>query len=260
MVDLRKIGIVLIACVGIVIIVLLLTSPLGWVTGIVGIIAAVTIFLMIRRREDEKNPVLEFKRRVLKACEIRNVRLGWLVSMGGYDAVGAEVTTVHQAVKFGRIKGFTQIKNRVALVKPLEPNKDGVLAPKKRTAREQELDKKFETVYFFEVEPQGIKKHFPFSLFFAGQIYAVLPTQLLTLDFARGLDVTVKGTSWRDVEGIFWLNDLDITPSDNYDYLNNCVEHITLGKVLEKLPALIDDATDSNPKYRIERKLNDGVA
>jgi len=233
--NFKNVATIAIAFIGFIILVLLLTSPNGWVIGLVGIFCAVGIFLLNKHKEDEANPVLAWKKQVAKSCSVQTVKLGDLVTLGGYDFEGNVITSVHQETHFGRVLGFTQVIDNEA------------------------VSKKFKRVFFFTVKPRGIRGVFPFSLFVSPDIYSVFPHQLETKEFTMGMNICIKGATWRDVEGIFYLNDASISPDEVMTNLNSTITRITLGRFFAKLPKIIDNAVEANGSFKQDRGLKDNA-
>ena len=233
--DLKKLFPIVIGVIGLIVLVLVLSTPNGWIIGVLGIFCATGIFLLNKRKEDEANPVLEWKKRVVESCRVQTVRLGDLVTLGGYDYEGKEITAIHQETHFGRILGFTKATDGKA------------------------ENPKFKRVMFFTVKPTGIRGVFPFSLFVQPDVYAVFPHQLDSKEFTRGMNICIKGATWSSIEGVFYLNDSNITPDEIMSNLGKQVDLITLGGYFAKLPKIIDHAVESNGSYKQDRGLKDGL-
>lgn len=225
-----KIGMIII--LGMVLIVAL-SSTMGWVVAIIGTLAVVSLFQLLRTMANERNPLLAMQDRIRESCAVQNIKLGRLKSLGGYtqhEGKTKEINTIHQSINYGQIVGFTVLQNNA---------------------------KKLKEYYVFAVRSTGIKGKPFFRLFFKPDLFAVTPDQLLTTDFSSGLDINIKGTSWRNTEGIFFLNDLNYSPDDDIDVIKEHAERITLGGFMAQMPQLIDNATDANSAFRIARKLKD---
>lgn len=233
--ELKKVFPIVMAVIGLIVLVLVLSTPNGWIIGILGIFCMTGIYLLNRRKEDLANPVLEWKMRIIESCRVQTVKLGDLVTLGGYDYEGKEITAVHQETHFGRILGFTKATDGKA------------------------ENLKFKRIMFFTVKAKGIRGIFPFSLFVQPDVYAVFPHQLDSKEFTRGMNICIKGATWSSIEGVFYLNDTNITPSEIMTNLKKQVEIITLGRYFEKLPAIIDNAVEANGTFKQQRGLKDGV-
>ena len=231
--DLQKIAKIAVFIIAGMVLIVALSSTMGWVVAIIGTLGIVALLQLIKKLANQDNPIIAMQQRIRESCAVQNIKLGHLISLGGYTQHAGktkETSTIHQSINYGQIVGFTILQNNAKNIKEY---------------------------YIFAVRHNGLKGKPIFRLFFQPNLFAVTPEQLLTTDFSQGLDIAIKGTSWRNTEGIYFLNDLNYSPDEDIAIINEHAERITLGKFISTMPKLIDNATDANSAFKIARKLKD---
>lgn len=236
------IGIAVLLGVGLIVILISNSFTQGM---IVAAVILILIFIWLARKESQaQNPKLKMKENIEQAClanagaELKDLYLTGGVSE---DETG-KVTRTFQQVKKGRLLGWSC----------------WIIKDEKKEKTEIETER----LYFFYYSPKfSFLYKLPFfSALAPKKLLLAYPRQIITTDFAAGMDIYLKGASTRIVEFFEVINELALADDDKlYSSLDKETDRITLGMFFGEKKIIIDDAVKSSGRHKKLLDLKDEV-
>lgn len=243
-IKIAVIGFAILLVVGLIVILISNSFTQGM---IVAAIVLILVFIWLARKESQaQNPKLRMKENIEQAClanagaELKDLYLTGGVAKGETG----ETTRTFQQVKKGRLLGWSC----------------WIVKDEKKEGESKSVET--ERLYFFYYTPSfSFLYKLPFfSALAPKKLLLAYPRQIITTDFAAGMDIYLQGASTRIVEFFEVINELALADDDKiYSALDKETDRITLGMFFEEKKLIIDDAVKSSGRHKKLLDLKDEV-